>query len=534
MLIPGLGHIIGIVGLMSIVGCGIRKGDREPEVARGPIESAFYAASAVSGVPVRMILASAYLESGVNPQPQSVTYQKGGGLKLSSAIHFGDSAFGLTQRELGLADDPGAASSLEVQVAAYGRLLKERFNAEGLPYNAVTPEEKIRWMWRLAQVHRGGDRQNRNLWAIYAKEMMGVLNEGFEVRNVSSDESLILEKESVPLREDQLPVNYQQDLTLTTYSSDIRNIARLFSLRSPKYVDLRNKPVRIEVVHCPLSLSACLNLQTSDNQGYVGLGAHYIVPNMRDGSPGILQVARHDEPVGLIGLDGSLEIVTDRIIVMLAGNSGRYVDGVRTYANPMWVNDTQLRLLGDTINAICVSLELGAENIPRDRCLNSNISGGLTFRTQSDGMYRWGDISEYDKSIIDPYINSDDGILATTAMSATDGRSVIEAATHFSVNIQFQPSARRVEVERLVRCDGLDRRVVWEPVDVKPVRNVSSKSVEMLWDDAGPNGNGDQFFRAKVTGESGKFLGWAMTKVQLRNFNKDPQSEGVSTYCFRR
>lgn len=518
-------------GALSFVSCRSQSGDGDNGVARGKIETAFYAASANSGVPVRMMLAVAYLESGLRPQPQSAKYTLSDTQVVEQNIAFGETAFGLSLKGLGLGSDPGAPSSLEVQVAAYGNLLKDATKGVALPPNAVTSEEKIRWIWRLAEIHRGNQRQNKNLLAIFSKEMIQILNSGFSVRDVLTGEIVTLEKEATPIEESQLPANFRQDLSLYTYTADI-GPAYLFSLKAAKPSDIMNHPVRVEVIHCPLSLSACLNLQTMDSANFAPMGAHYVLPSSPAVSPGILQMARHDMSLELIDSNGVNERVTDRIVIMLTGQSGRYVGGIRTYANPMWLNDYQLRLLGSTVDAVCTSLA-SRHGVDFAKCKTANVEGGLTFRSQPVGAYRWGDISEFDEAIFYPYVESGVGLSATAVMSVEGGHRSIEAGTNFRLNIQFQPEARRVELERLVRCDGADQRVVWEAVDSKPVQNVSSKSIEMMWYDAGPNGNGDQFFRAKVTGSGGKFLGWALQQIQLKNFEKDPQIEGISKACLQ-
>jgi hypothetical protein len=97
----------------------------------------------------------------------------------------------------------------------------------------------------------------------------------------------------------------------------------------------------------------------------------------------------------------------------------------------------------------------------------------------------------------------------------------------------FQATARRLELERLVRCATPDHRVVWEPVDQQQVLNVAQYAFnDNVWYDAGPNGTGDQFFRVKATGDGGKFLGWSTRLVQSRGFDKTWIPE-ASKYCLR-
>lgn len=523
--------ICAVLAVPVLQGCG-RKGNSSSGPSRGKIESSFYTASSESGMPVRMIMAVAYLESGLRGESQSATYLTGNQSEERS-IGLSESAFGFSLGELTLALGEGGKTptTLDEQIVAYGKFMKQRLKDSGLPANAVTTEEKLRWIWKLAEIHRGKERQNRNLWSLFAQEMMQILNAGFTISDPGLDEKIILEKEPVAMTVEQFPANYRQDMTLDTYRADIRP-AYLFSLKSPSPSDVMNYPKRIEVVHCPLTLSACLSLQTKDSSQYAPLGAHYVIPSNSQIGPGILQMSRHDESIELVTTSGTTERVTDRIVIMLTGFSGRYVRGIRSYANPMWLNDYQLRLLGAAVNEICGSLER-SQRVNFSKCMTPDSPEGITFRTQPVGTYRWGDISEFDEGVFYPYLSSVEGILSTTALEVEGGNSVVEAGANFRINVKFQPTARRVELERLVRCDGEDKRVVWESVDNKPVRNVSNRVIDMNWYDAGPNYNGEQFFRAKVTGENGKFLGWAIQQVNLKNFGKDGQGEGISKACFR-
>ena len=520
------------VCLFQLTACGKGGSGDDDSPARGKIESAFYTASSTSGVPLRMMMAAGYLESGLQAEHSSATYLASGASQGSQEnIDFGDSAFGLSLDDLGIAKDPNS-SALETQVVAYGKYLKERMKSSSLPINAVTPEEKLRWIWKLAEIHHGGDDQHRNLWTVFAQEMISIMNKGFEVRDPVSGELIKLEKESPEINRDQLSQNLKQDLTLDTFPSDIRP-ANLFSLTSTRASDVINKPKRVEVIHCPFSLTVCIDMQEKHHDGTARLMAHYIIPRDDQGSPGVLQMARHDESLLVTDTNGQLETVSNRIIVMLAGSSGRYVDGARTFANPQWLGDYQLKLLGAVVTEVCRVLERSPEGVNKNTCMTPGVDGGVTFRNQPASNYRWGDIADFDESIFYPYISSSSGSFTAT-LETGDTKTVYDAGAQFSLVVKFQAAARRVEVERLVRCANDTRRMIWEPVGYMPVRNVTSKSFDNLtWYDAGPNGNGDQFIRAKVFGDGSKFLGWATQQIQLRNVQKDTSSDGVSKYCLR-
>jgi hypothetical protein len=339
-----------------------------------------------------------------------------------------------------------------------------------------------------------------------------------------------MEREGSILREQDLAENYRQDLQLDMYHSDIRS-GYLFSLTRDDSHSTVNHPKKIEVIHCPFSVSTCIQMQDEMSTEVARFGAHYLIPATDTLVPGITQFVHHNESVFLTSGAGTLEEVSDRVVIMLAGLSGRYSDGQRSYADPMWLSDFQLRLLGVAVSEICAAISR-SEGVDREQCQLLGGANGVSFRIQPGSSYRWGDIADFDETIFTPYLLSPEGISANTTLTLA-GEGTISAGSVFHLNAGFQATARRIDLERLVRCPGADRRVVWEPVDQQQVRQSSSISFQKKWYDAGPNGTGDQYFRVKANGENGKFLGWATKKVQLKDFDKNDVPVSSSKYCLR-
>jgi hypothetical protein len=511
--------------IFFLFSCGSKKHSRASTPLVTSVEGAFLRAANDSHVPVRMLLAAGYVESGLRAEKSFAHYEVGDAVLETPPVR-GESAFGFSFAELGLVNS--SDYSLEAQIEAYGQFLKSRIGVEIPASKAVTPEEKIRWIWKLASIHRG-DAASRNLVAVFSKEMMRVLNDGFTVQ---SHDGVIarLEKEESPLRDQDLPENYKQDLQLNMYHSDIRS-GYLFSLIRSNPIGQVNHPKKIEVLHCPFSLSTCIEMQNVSSESAALFGAHYVIPATDDFVPGILQFAHHDESVVVTGADGRPEIVSDRIIVLLAGLSGRYSEGRRIYADPLWMSDFQMRLLGAAISEICMSISR-SEGVDFSECKNIGGASGVLFRTQPSGAYRWGDIPDYDETIIRPYLIGMEGVASNTTLTLSP-EGAQTAGSSFRLHAGFQATTRRLELERLVRCPAPDRRVVWEPVHQEPIRNKSAFTIEQNWYDAGPNGTGDQFFRIKATGDGGKFLGWSTKRVQLKGFEKDTVPEAPTKYCLR-
>ena len=506
--------------------CGSSRRDYGAVAASTAIEQAFLNAATENHIPVRLMMAVGFMESRLRDERSSASYQFDG-RAVSLAPAKGESAFGASFADLGLSDNGQAG--LSEQIAAYGRFVKSKVGSDALPANAVTAEEKMRWIWKLAGIH-SGEGAKRNLMAIFSREIMETLNTGFSVQ--SADGVIAhLDKEPAPLKDEDFPENVRQDLMLDVYHSDIRS-AYLFSLAKSGHGDVVNHPTRIEVIHCPFILSTCLQMQETASTDSTPFGAHYVIPGRSDSTvPGILQFLHHDETASLIGIDGKPEVVKDRIIIMLAGSSGRYLDGQRTFADPMWMTDFQLRLLGAAISEICSAISR-SDGVDRAQCMTFGGTSGISFRTQAGDAYLWGDIPDFDETIIAPYLTGADGVSATTTLTLTPD-TIQTAGTPFRLTVGFQSIARRLELERLVRCATPDHRVVWEPVDQQQVLSVTQYAFnDNVWYDAGPNGTGDQFFRVKATGDAGKFLGWSTRLVQSRGFDKT-WVPVASKYCLR-
>lgn len=505
--------------------CGARRQSSENENTGTPVENAFLAASANSGVPARIMMAVGYVESGLRT-PSGVGRISSGG-SLSRGPLQAESVFGLTYGDLAL--DSDKAPGLEEQIKAYGEFLKTKLGDSKPAQGSVTAEDKVRWIWALSRIHRGPDAP-KNLLAVFTREVMAVLNSGFSVQE---KDGVIanLEKESTPLRDQDLPLNYREDLQLDMYHAQIGS-ASLFSLARNNPNQGINQPQFIEVVHCPFSLSACIQMQNQQASDRAPMAVHYIIPSSDDEVPGTLQFARHEEMVTFVDRSGAPEVVGNRIVVMLTGLSGRYFDGQRIFADPLWMTDFQLRLLGVAVHEICSRLA-STNNVNPGECIKIGGPNGVHFRNQNPDSFRWGDLVDWDESIVAPYLANRDGISSSTTLQL-NSEGQLAAGVPFFLNAGFQSTTRRIELERLVRCPDPDRRVVWETIDIQQVRNRSSYLFgDNEWYDAGPNGSGDQYFRVKATGDDGRFMGWSALRIQISGFDKDDIPVASAKLCQR-
>jgi len=504
---------------MALAGCGSKKRGGGGGVAVGPLEAAFNSASLESGVPVRMLLAVAWVESRIAPTRSSSMYvntDDGSEVQALKGIKLSQTAFGLSAATLQLQGNP-LAGDLGTQAKAYAALLAARVAELKLPRNPATAEEKSRWIWEIAQLHREGISGRRNVRVVFARELMRALNEGFIWQDNATGETLRLAKEAPELKIGDFPSDRQALLQLDTLRSDVDR-AIYFPLAVPAGRRLENTPTHIQVLHCPLTLSACLDMQNATEGEDARLGAHYIIPEDDMISDRALQVARHDDVVMTTTESGQFVNVQDAIVIMLTGNSGRYVSGVRSPAIPTWLSNRQLKLMGWIIDDVCARLAEEGQ-VVREQCVSMKGPGSVVFRRQQGESYRWGDIADFDETIFAAYLTNPGGLQGETAFDFPGGRRQYAAGEQIPLKLLFQPRARLVEIERLVRCP--DQRVVWAPLMTQPVRAVTQLQVDntRLYD-SGPNGNGDQFFRARVYGDSEAMLGWSIDRVYLQNFDK--------------
>jgi hypothetical protein len=512
--------------------CGARPGSSDAAPPVGKIEQAFAHASTNSGIPVRVLMAIGFLESRLQTQSQSALYANGHSAAIDSTVGYGQSAFGLAlpTQHLQAASSANNSSELVTQIEAYGLMLKDRLKPTGTA-NSTTSAEKMSTILQLAAVHRGDGQQNRKVWSIFAMEVMNVLNQGFATTDLTTGEKITLEKESTPMRVDDMPANYQQDLALYPVAAEIR-AARFFDIAAPADSLGTNKPDHIEVIHCPFSFSACLQLQASQYDSTSSLGTHYIVATENDHVLGTLQVARHNEPVTLLNRDGTNDVVTNRIVIMLTGVSGVYQNGIRRVANPLWINDTQLNNLGLVVPQICTRMQ-------RDFGINESICrspgagpNSIQFRVSNTANYHWGDVPDFDPMIFWPYFVPGSGVFGNTTLTQESPTTTVSAETAYNIVAQFKPNTKRIALERLVRC-AADNHVVWESIETTPVRNLSSYSFQLKWNDAGVNGNGEQYYRIKAMGDNNQFLGWGQTRILLDKFEKSPSGDSYAKECYQ-
>lgn len=539
--------IVGSVLLSTLLGlsaCGEKSKKGGGGRAVGKVENAFNLASAKTGIPVRFLMAAGYLESRLVPDNATSNYVSldNSAESVARGTVITQTAFGLSYEKLGLDATKTNSSTIEVQIEAYSRWLSTTLKESGvtLTANPRTQEEKFYWIENLALLHRQGVEQRRAVQVMFARELVNVLNTGFIWQDPRGDETLHLAKETPAINIDgtDFPQSGKNWFKLT-YSNgiDLRDVP-YFRLATLPNGTVTNNPRRVEIIHCPLTLSACLELQTRSQDGdaelgsYVYLSAHYAIPSdadIYDRRP-IIQVASHNQAVTLTDSRGENVKVQDAIVIMLTGNSGRTVAGTRQPAIPTWFTSNQLKAMAGLINDVCTLLSTQEQDpVNREECMKPEGDLGLHFRRQgSSEEYRWGDIADFDETIFNAYVRNPGGLSDEVAFELAQGNREFVAGANIPLTVMFNSSAREVQFERLNRCQS--GKLVWVPVRIQQVRGENRAAFAEAYFDSGPNRNGEQFFRARVYGKDTKLMGWAIEQVFIKGYEKDP-TFASEKYC---
>lgn len=532
---------LAVVFLMALA-CGGKKSHTPPPPAVGEIQFAFTNAAQTIRVPDRYLKAIGYLESRLTTTPASAKYPK-----RSVSDKSLSSAFGVELSQLSFTNEEDKLK-LNAQISAYALWVAKKLEDAGvlanLPASPVTPDEKYLWLWELSNIQRNSDKTNqRNLAAIYYRELIEILNAGFVWQSPENGETLILDPERPPLKIEDLEEQNAKTLRLIkTNVEDIRGIAEYYTLPSSNRFKVGNNPTHIKVIHCPLSLSACLALQANSPEGdSLNLGAHYVIPaQFFDDDTGVrsaMQIAKHDEIVYLTDEAGIARPVRDAVVIMLSGFSGRMVDSVYSSINPKWYSDDQLNNLGLVVNGICEWMQF-SKKIQTEECIDiNNEKHGIRFQFQQSGKaLRWGDIADFgyspsDHKIFYAYLENYNGLLGEAVINLPPNRKIYNAGEAISLTVQFQNRVREMHLEQLKRCR--DGRLIWVPIRIEPVRDATKHIVTLNLFSSGPDANGAHYFRTKVFSSSDNedLLGWDIAEIYLKNYETEIQY-ATASQCF--
>lgn len=504
--------------LILAASCGEkRKESATSSKAQGPVERMFVETALRYNIPVRFLLGVAMMESNMTSNRSSANYQD---QSQSLSISLGETAFGLSYKKLGIPEDP-ANHTLQIQLESYARLIKSSMESKGLnlPVQPSQAADKFEWIWHLAQVHRGGLDSRRNIQVVFALELMDFLNHGHTWQDLSTGEVIELTKENPAFEVENFPNHVRDSLKLFTAPSDIY-AAEYFELTYQRPNDARNVPDHIRVIHCPFTLSACLEMQNPlEEADGVRLNAHYIIPQTPDLVKKPLQVAQHEQVLFLTDNEGIPESVQDAIVVMLVGESGRYVEGTRLKAKPTWFTKYQLNQMGTIIRNLCPIIKQMNSAVDVEKCIKPGLNGGVFFRHQGNSdEFQWGDIPDYDESIFWPYIDRPDSLEGGVSIEFNSPQKIYAADREIVLKMRFRREAAKIILQQAERCSN--QKLIWTVLQNKRVRNATESYFGFTLYYQGPNGNGEQFLRAMVYDIEGKLLGWGIEDLVLTNYSE--------------
>ncbi len=504
--------------ILISLGCGSKKGNSPvaPNRDSSALQTKIELLSAKSKVPSRMLLAVAWMESGMNTKKASVVSPDG---SQTSGFLVGESAFGIDRKTLGLADDKNS-DDLEYQAERWTDFVNLRLSEADVKLNPTpnTLEEKLRWVWELSQIHRAGTKARSDIRSLFAKELINTLNNGFLWGSEAGD-ILRLAPENPKIDLANLPPAYKELLALETSNRSDSPNADFLPLVSVIGED-GNKPDHVEIIQCPFSLSACLELQVPRGDSPFRLEAHYVIPQDRSLLKGPVQITRHTQAVRLSASNGTLRKVDNGIVIMLVGSSGRLEKGVRTEVNPSWLTKRQLLDLSVIVEDVCSAIGAGEPEkeakcmkIPLDRSPEPNeihVQGAGT-------LLNWGDVPDFDPMIFSAYFaNPGNDLPGGLSLSASSVE--VKAGEPITMHALFTDRVRQIVFERMVRCP--DQSIAWTKVSESQIRYSTKFSDQFQIWDAGPNNNGSHFIRAKAYGKEG-LLGWDVLKIFTTGYDRD-------------
>ncbi len=491
----------------------------------GPAAAAFAQASQQHHIPQEILMAVAYKESGIDAHPAQTGY---GPDEHALGPQLAQTAIGLSRPTLGLTD--ASPNDLTTQLDAYGAWVQKNLETLHLSLPAaITKNDDIYdWVWQLARMHHGGSQSSKNVQIIFALEVLNVLNKGFIWQDPSTKEHLELRARTPALDRTSFSPPIQANLKLDTRTSELFFVDYL-QLMYGSPLGQENQPKRILVVHCPFSLSTCIGdqLQTAGDTPRVPLEAHYVIPADTEILANPIKILQHKTPVRSMDSEGQVHVLTDTLVIMLTGNSGRAYDGQRFALNPSWYTRNQLKNLGKTVLGICELLQRENSGFDASTCRTPEL--GIQFKRSSRaGLYQFGDVPDFDSKIFWSFIQNPDELSGEITIQLPQDQKIYPAGSRIQPTLNFIKGTAKLEIQLLERCTS--GKPVWTGIQTHFIRNTDSKMIDLTLYDQGPNGNGQQFIRALAYDNQGKLMGWATQDFYLSAYDSEgnPLPDGES------
>lgn len=521
--------VFSLIGLwMSSCG-GSGKGKKDSGVSYGPVEGAIVSAAAEYDLPYRLVLAVGLMESQLSSDRSYTSYSN----DLQIGVESAETAFGVGYKALGLTKSK-EKGDLVTQIKAYAGWLRAKIDEASISLDASIPnnDSLYDWIWVIAQIHRSGDIHTKNVQIIFALELLDILNTGMTWQDSKTDEMIVLKANPEVITSELFSSQIQQNLKLDLQKSEIFSVDYLQTSYEP-IVDLDSKPEKVLVVHCPFSLSNCLALQSeSPRKNDVSMQAHYIIPADKSLLPNPVKIRPHRSSVWFSDAKGKRVQLKNKVVVMLVGNSGRFVNGKRVQAKPDWFTDSQLINLGKIIQGACQLMKAENPAVDVKRCKNPEDDFGPAFLHQSTGdQYGWGDIPDYDESIFWNYVKKPDQTSGAVEFSFFNDTDIFNAGSPMQFDLKMINGSSKVVVEFMERCKN--GKLIWTTLETRFIRDSMVENFDVTLYGEGPNNNGQQFLRALVFNLENQLISWAVDDLFLVDYEKDTNLTANLKQCER-
>ncbi len=489
--------------------------DKASDADVGPVsvlDQTFQTTATQYHIPVRLLKAVTFLESRLNPASSTVLYNNGQWIGPSR----GETAMGLSGDVLHMPGDPAQRGSFPLQLRAYGAWLSTAVKGFHLNEAPQSSNELFKWILQVARLHYTG-KHAKNARALFARDLISILNQGYTGQY--QGQPVILAKEDPVISLNQTDMIIQDLLQMETLGTSKIKSAALVPFGNRDAHPVEQKPEGILVQHCPFSFSTCLDMQDEERDTFF-LGAHYLVPQTEELSGIPLQINKHNVAVGMLTPQGA-KTYSNRVVLMLVGQAGRIIQGVRNPADPTWYTHWQLSRLGNLIREICLDLEQ-TQGLDADAC-QRDVQVQHTTAGQS---FHWGDVLDYDPMIFSHYAKNPG---PADALHVQLEKTVYEKGETIPFHLTFPLQTQTVEIEQLVRCSENDLR--WTMIDSQEVSNLDQLDSFKKFFHVGPNQDGQQFVRIKIYGDQQALLGWDTRSLFLNHVATSGLGGSWSSVC---
>lgn len=501
---------------LALSSCGKGNEDKKAaELPLGEVAGALASTSAQHGIPTNILMALIYKESGIQAQPSTTFYEAD---PTARGPERAETLVGLPLSTLGLTN--AASGQVAEQLDAYGSWLRQRLKAQHLelPRSIGKADDIYDWAWQLARLHHGDESSSKNLQIVFAMELIDILNRGFIWQDSRTQERLELKPAQPKLEVKSFSPPIQANLQLDTRTSELFFVDYL-QLAVTGTPAQENRPRKILVTHCPFSLSTCLSSGSAKSDP-VSMQAHYVIDSTEAVLKNPVKLSQHKAPVSLSDREGKIQPVYDALVVMLVGDSGRYIEGQRRASQPSWFSKGQLKNLGKVVAGACQLMNRDDPSIDIQRCQTPG-EGVIFAATRPGEPYRYGDIPDFDPNIFHSFVRNPEELSGEVTLDFGGVQKIFSAGSPISLNLGFIKGTAKIEVQFLQRCPT--GSTVWSPLQTQFIRNTDRQTLSLTLYDQGPNQNGQHFIRVLTFDAKGKLMGWAIEDLFLNAFD----SEGV-------